>query len=142
MNPSELFRWFAPMVPYALIWLVGAVVAISTWRRHPNVSLLTLLACLIELAATLGGGLVQFILFRSGSFAGGGFDLVLQLTTWGRVLLSCLGYVLFFCAIFGWRRQAEPFPRPYDDPPRRAPRDLDDYGGGRPGSEDIRKPRS
>jgi hypothetical protein len=132
--------WFLPVVPIALVWLVGAIIAVTTWKRHPNVSLLALLGCLILLFATVAGSAGQFWIVNqqvAAGWPGGQMSLWLSAIGFVRSGLGVIGYILLLCAVFsgrGWTgRRYTPgpvdvslHPPPRDPDPGDAPRDSED----------------
>ena len=144
MELSNLLGWFAPTLLVSCVWVVAALLALSRWGRHPNVSLLVLLGSLLLLVSGLGGSVVQYALMRaqvSGNWSIAQYSLMLAVLGGTRALLSITAYILLICAIFGWRRESAPFPRLHDEGPRAAPRDINQNGEiNRPGSEDLQKP--
>ena len=144
MNQSFFYSWFLPMLPIALLWLVGAIVALVTWRRHPQVSLLALLGCLVLLFTSVAFPIAQFWLINqqlsrgSSSAQMGGWLSLLGLA---RTSSAMLGYVLLLCAVFvgrGWRGQ--PYaPPPVDISLRTAPREPRPEDRYPPDSDDIQE---
>jgi hypothetical protein len=96
----------AGKLPVILVWLVGFILALVFWRRHPKVSLLTLIA--------IGGFLLGSLI---NSFLAVQLPLMLQQRGWTTSqigvalslnaiissLLSAVFWGLLFAAIFGWR---------------------------------------
>jgi hypothetical protein len=130
-----LLNTVLPVVLLALVWLVGGLLAVVTWKRNPTASLLALLACLLLLAVTVVGAALQhYLVTRRLSFQRGWstaeFNLLWGVVYWGRTLLSAVGYVLLLCAVFVGRGRAAPPPVPFDasgEPPRAdRPRDSAD----------------
>jgi hypothetical protein len=129
MTPTtvNLFRFFLPLVPVALVWLAGAVIAVNTWRRHPGVSAVALLGCLVLLFTLIAGNVAQYWIIQLQMVSGWSVAQVQQMLTllaWARTGLSLAGYVLLLWAVFGWRGQVyRPPPLDLRLPPRQADED-------------------
>ncbi|HEX5736155.1 MAG TPA: hypothetical protein VF131_25225 [Blastocatellia bacterium] len=58
MSPHDdflnLVRSFGPYIPVLIVMVVGIIIAFARWKRHPKISLLTLLA--------LGGQVILFVI--------------------------------------------------------------------------------
>ncbi len=130
----DFVHWFLPLLPGALVWLAGAIIAVFTWNRHPRVSLLALLACLLTLFNYVVGNGLQYWALRGRS---GNYDVAWWMSVIGlfRTGLSVASSILILCAVFTGRR-ATYQPPPVDAglrPPRREPAEQ-------PGdSQDIQK---
>jgi hypothetical protein len=120
-NPLDLFRWLLPWIPVVAIWIVGVILALITWRRHPTVSLLALLGCILLMISSLGGSVLHYwVILQQANQAWTNNQLgwVLSILGFVRMSLSAVAHILFLCAIFGWRSQSmshpsnEPWPRP------------------------------
>jgi hypothetical protein len=122
-------------LPFLLIYIVGAVLALTTWRRHPFASGLSLAAFLLLGFSNIAGAVLFWYAFRLDPLIDRG-----QLFTIGNIGLtavSCLGWVLILIALF--RRRPQPMPRPWlEEPP---PMDEDRPGDERPADTGIRPPR-
>lgn len=106
-------------VPLALVYCVGILLAGVFWRKHPEVSLLSVLAFLLLLVGLAASAGIQFWVMnnrgdpdvaRTAGLLGGARN-VLVLLAWGVLLV----------ALFGWRH-----PRPTEGKP---PPDQYDYSG-------------
>jgi hypothetical protein len=131
--------WFLPLVPGVIVWGVGAIIAVFTWRRHPRVSLLALLACLLVLFNYVVGGLAQYwLILESGSGSARQVELWLGLLNLVRTALSVTSAILILCAVFTGRAptyQPPPVDVSLRTPPREPapadrPRDSDDIQKG------------
>jgi hypothetical protein len=111
MSMSNVFTTFLYVVPLTLVWLAGAIMALVTWKRHPSVSLLALLACLLLLFSVVAGSVAQiWIINQQGSLGWSGQQVGMWLSVLGiaRTGLSTVGYILLLCAVFngrGWSGQ-------------------------------------
>ena len=103
---SVLLASILAIIPYAFIWLVGILIAIVTWRRHPRLSLLVTITLLlfivhqiISTALAMAFPLIQaqiHIALATLSLYYGLFNLIIVIPLWA----------LIFWAIFGWRTSA------------------------------------
>ena len=50
----NLVRSFGPYLPVLIVMVIGVIIAFARWKRHPKISLLTLLA--------LGGQVILFVI--------------------------------------------------------------------------------
>ncbi len=62
----------APLVPFLIIYVIGATLCIVRWRRHPKRSCLALVAFLLFLARLLGNVAKQWLMLRKDDF---GWDI-------------------------------------------------------------------
>jgi hypothetical protein len=104
---DPLLLMFVEQIHVDVIWTVGILLAIRRWRRHPQVSLLILIAFTLELAQSIGGVFAQYS-FRAEMQEMGRRDseavitkyIILHWVRWG---LEILGWTLILIAIFRWR---------------------------------------
>lgn len=86
-----------------IIWVIGFVLALSRWRRHPRVSLFALLAFGIILVSRFQRVLLLPIIHYYGWTA----DQMgtISFTVIGLItgLSSVVAWAFVLCAIFGWR---------------------------------------
>jgi len=94
-------------VPVLLAWLIGLILSIVFWQRHPRVSLLTLIALAVLFVETLIDTYLSLWLPLGLREQG------LTLAQTGRIiatkqvltsLVSAVAWVLVIAAIFGWRK--------------------------------------
>jgi heme/copper-type cytochrome/quinol oxidase subunit 2 len=107
-----------------IIWVIGVVLALSRWRRHPRVSLFALLAFGLMLVSRFQSVLLPPIMNNYGWTAdqmGSIFFIVIGLITG---LTSAVAWAFVLCAIFGWRDQRQkenlfpPAPPTFGNEPR------------------------
>lgn len=94
-------------LPFALVHLTGLVLAVSRWKRHPRVSLLSTLAFGIFLFnILLGRGIFywRWNMTEVGNFAA--TMKVVHLANHASNGLSLAAWILLMVALFGWRDQA------------------------------------
>jgi len=121
---GQVVRWLGVNAPLYLAWLAGIVLAISRWRRHPTVSLLTLIALALLLLSSVVGVIVfawlpHVLIDRSSSI-----DLSVVYSLVGLVLnaIRAAGWGIILVALFGWRTPppvAPRYPIPPSGPPMR-----------------------
>jgi hypothetical protein len=87
-----------------IAWITGAIIALVRWRRHPTVSLLTVIALGTMLALSLAGVGIHTLVRGGGSFR----EHRALLTMWGLVhsTVYCGCWALIIVALFGWRGTA------------------------------------
>lgn len=108
-DPSDLF-WlampFLPMLPLQFVCFVGMVLAVMRWRRHPTVSLLTLIAMILFSISLLAGTFFVSMLYRMDATYSWTSS---ELRTWFAILSytrtgsTTVATVLLLIALFGWR---------------------------------------
>ena len=92
--------------PTFLAWIVGLVVAVTRWSRHPQVSLATVVAIGLAIVLTATGTMLSVWLPFHMRAEGRSIGEVGQATAVIALTLSTLqagNWVLVFVAIFGWR---------------------------------------
>jgi hypothetical protein len=93
--------------PVLLVWLAGMVIAVVTWRRHPRVSLLTVVALVILLVETLIDTFLSmwlaFILSESqmGAAQIGWVTAVVRVVA---AVVAAIAWGITLAAIFGGRK--------------------------------------
>lgn len=93
------------------IWtalIVGLVIALVTWRRHPRVSLLSSIALTIFLLQTLLGALINVALPQIIASSGLGTSQLsgfLTIYGTGQSLISAVAWGLLLWAMFGARSE-------------------------------------
>ena len=102
---TTAFSMGTTSIPLVLVWLVGIVLALIFWRRHPQVSLAALIALVGFLTISLlDTALRIWLIQRQGiskfaeiaPFLSIFFSLA-RAALWGLILV----------AIFGWRKEAQ-----------------------------------
>ena len=132
MKPLEVLVTYLPYFPMYLAWLVGAILALVRWPRHPRVSLVMLSATTLFIL----GLLLQVAAFAwvmnqvsAGGWSAGEAGTVFGIIAVVESVLHTAAYTLLLVAVFGWRggRPAgvdaeEDFPE--DKAPRPGPPDA------------------
>ncbi len=93
-----------PRVPFLLAYLVGVILAIVFWNRHPPVSLMALLGFLILLVNLFAGVGINVWTLSNPAMPIDQRGMLLQTLSMGRSLLSLVAFGLLITAIFGWRQ--------------------------------------
>ncbi len=96
--------------PVILVWLVGLVLSVVFWRRHPRVSLITMIAILGLLTTSILGSLLGMWLpltFNRSGMPMSQIGMLMGVISIASSLLSAVFWVLLVIAIFGWRRKPE-----------------------------------
>jgi hypothetical protein len=110
-STSDLLRllWmqFLPQVPLYLVWLVGMLLALTRWRRHPTPSLLALIAFALFLMSAISGTLL-FHWALTVDRPHLERELLFSAISLGRLIISAVAWVLVLLALFGWRTLPPP----------------------------------
>ena len=97
----------ANQLPILLTLIVGLIIAIVTWKRHPRTSLLALSAFVIlsltSLLETVTNILLPMLHYDFGYFRMTGFTVTITIVNILWVLLRAGAYALLIAAIFGLR---------------------------------------
>ncbi|HKQ89817.1 MAG TPA: hypothetical protein VJZ77_03975 [Blastocatellia bacterium] len=129
----EVLRTLSFIVPFStlIIWIIGVVLALSRWRRHPRVSLFALLAFAIMIVSVFLTLSLPPIAIYYGWVNDYG-EISPILFTASRLftgLTNIIVWVFVLRAIFGWRdgpqKQNLPPPSPStfgDEPARKTQR--------------------
>lgn len=106
---TPLTAYIAQHFIIALVWIVAAILSLSHWRRHPNVSRLTLTAILIffaeSLASICANSYLPFML-RDAGWANGIPTLYFSLTGMISSVIRAMAWSFIVAAIFSQRDKA------------------------------------
>jgi hypothetical protein len=96
--------------PVIIVWLIGIVLALSRWRRHPQVSRLALIALAISIVNLIVNRFISIwapLTMRDNGWTT--YQIGLFFTALGIItaLISAAAWALVICAIFGWRDQRQ-----------------------------------
>ena len=103
---DQLLWRIAIYAPLLIVWIVGSVLSMTTWRKHPQVSLLAFVGCAIQLFQSSGGILFYYWLTtQPGVFGMSGqqFGMVFSIANFAQICLSAVAWALILFAIFRWR---------------------------------------
>ena len=109
MGSTEIIAYLSLLVqdiPVMLVLLIGMVLAIVFWSRHPGVSRLTLIALLLFLARQLLGPLVSlWLTLNQRPLGGDARGLGFAMLGIGIVssVIQAIGYGLLLAAVFAGR---------------------------------------
>jgi hypothetical protein len=98
-------------VPFYLTMLVGIVLCIVFWKRHPRVSMLALIAfILLSIDSLFGLALKAWItsFIASGGMRVSQIGMVSVAVNCLRSVLTVAAWVLIMISIFGWRKVQTP----------------------------------
>jgi hypothetical protein len=101
--PAIFLTLFLPELPAILVWLAGLVLAIVTWRRHPQVSGLVICSLVLFLLDVVAGA---WSAARLPFLAGGAAGMLVGLAAGLRGLVRALAWILILVAVFGRRRES------------------------------------
>jgi hypothetical protein len=97
-------------LPVILIWLIGQILSLVFWRRHPKVSLLTFIAMIGFLIVSIIGTYLNIWLpltLRERGLAISQIGIALTVSGLINSFVSAVFWVLLVIAIFGWRSRQE-----------------------------------
>ncbi len=113
MAESSPFDDLAPLLtmlvgylPLFIAWLVGSVLCILRWRRHPMVSLLALIAFVLFALEAFIGRCLWFWLwqrYHDSGWSNTQFSSALSVLVLARSGVTAVGWILILVALFGWR---------------------------------------
>jgi hypothetical protein len=124
MKPEDLLNYL-PALPVYLIWLVGGIVALVRWHRHPRVSLIMLIATALFIAGMLLNAVASWWVVKQINAGGWGiteFRFALLAVSGVHSLLNAAAYTLLLIAVFGWRGGRRADAEAEEDFPHDAPR--------------------
>lgn len=108
INTIPVLTTYLLRSPLYLVWLVGIILAIALWSRHPKVSLLTTVALSVLLLASLFGTYIDIrlpLLLHSHGMSTSRLSLLISALSFLRALLHAGAWILLLWAIFGWRKR-------------------------------------
>ena len=95
MMGTGFFVAFLTQTPVYLVWLVGVILAIVNWKKHPSVSLVALIAFVLLFVLALVSLLSAVRTGVNGMRPGLALlEALIRAGAWGLVL----------AAVFGWRK--------------------------------------
>jgi hypothetical protein len=118
MTTSYLGTLLLTRLPFIVIWLVAAVLALVTWRRNPLPSLLTLIGTLLAVPTAAAGIAVGYWLVRAREMGMSQeeYGAIQNVVLVASVLVSCVAYSLLVAAVFVGRSPRVTAPAPYLPP--------------------------
>jgi hypothetical protein len=97
-------------LPLYLVWLAGIILSIVFWKKHPTVSLLSLIALVGLLIISIVGVYASTwlpIALRSQGMSTGRIGVELGIISIVSSLFSTAFWILLVIALFGWRNKRE-----------------------------------
>jgi hypothetical protein len=113
--------------PLIIVWVIGIVLALSRWQRHPRVSKFALIACAVMIINTVANrSLTIWMPLAMRDYGWTAVQIGLFFSAIGIItsLISATAWTLVICAIFGWRDQRQkenlfpPAPPTFGNEPR------------------------
>jgi hypothetical protein len=92
-------------VPVFLVWLVGLVLALVRWKRHPKVSLLTCIAFVMFFAEIPFFFYLYFYIDWMMLVPSTSLEFVSTVINIIESLISATAWGLLLVAVFGWRSE-------------------------------------
>ena len=104
-------RWFTLLLPQLLVqlplwvaWLVGIVLALVFWRKHPRPSMLALIAVVLLLLQSLVGIVELVWIVSQMRLTTEQRGVLVSLLAGARTIISTVAWGLLLGAQFGWRK--------------------------------------
>jgi uncharacterized membrane protein len=95
------FRTFFPQGPFLLACLVGLILAVIRWRRHPRVSLFATIGCGLLLASSLIGSIaIAWVQHQMITASLNDAAALFGLIGIARGLVGTVGFVFLLLAVF------------------------------------------
>jgi hypothetical protein len=114
MNTSfSYLAIYLVQLPLYLVWLVAIILAIVFWKKHPTVSLLTLIALVGLLVLSIVGTYASTwlpISLHAQGISTARISVELGIISVASNLLSTAFWILLVIALFGWRKGREVHP--------------------------------
>ena len=105
-NPTV--RAYLFQLPVYVVWLVGIILSMTRWQRHPRASSAALAAFCLFFLESLVGTLLSYNLSRylaqGRDLDGEHIALVLHMVWFGRTIVHAVLWGVVLVAIFGWRK--------------------------------------
>ena len=101
-----IFSNLLVQLPVILVWLVGGILSLSYWRRHPKVSRLTLIAIAVLFVESLAGMYLSLylpLMLSERGWNSGRLTIFLPTVGFVRALVRAVSWGLLLTAIFGQR---------------------------------------
>ncbi len=101
-NAIMLLSYLLYQIPVFVVWLAGVVLALVRWKRHPKVSLLTIIAFVLFFAEILSPFYLNVWTLQGLS---ANMELVSTAINIIEPLITAAAWGLLLAAIFGWRSE-------------------------------------
>lgn len=115
---SAILPFLLFTLPYLLIYLIGIVLAIVWMKKHPQVSMLAIIAFILFGISSITGAVTNFLPLLLRDTYGysystiGNIQLVINII---HLIIGVCGWILILLAIFGWRKKSHNEPAPIID---------------------------
>lgn len=107
---SPAVRAYLVQLPLYAVWLVGIILCMKRWERHPGVSLVAMIAFSLLFFESLVGTLVSYslpsILAEREGMNSADIGPILHLVWFGLTLVHAGLWGVVIAAIFGWRNES------------------------------------
>jgi hypothetical protein len=100
-------------LPVLLVWLIGLILAIVFWKRHPKVSLFTIIGVSGLLLLTLINTYLNLwlpLMMNEGGVSATQIGITMGIKGIVTSVLSAIFWAFIFVAILGWRKKPEVVP--------------------------------
>ena len=107
ISPSYWVSMLAYLVPVLIVWLIGAVLALARWPRHPQVSasvLISLACMLLAFLVQQAGFHLVLNYFRQPGQSASTVALPLSVVGILASIVRTAGWLAILIAVFGWRK--------------------------------------
>ena len=104
----QTFSVYLTQLPVYLVWVVGIVLAIINWRRHPGAAQLTLAALFLFFITSIEGTAISSWLpltLHARAMAARQMGIVSGIVSVIRAIFNALAFAILLVAIFGWREE-------------------------------------
>lgn len=95
-------------IPYIIIWLIGLILAVVWWQKHPRLSLLALIIFLLLIVSQIIISIVDAVLPEYMFQAHIGVSQLEIIINVVNLVFSLPAWALIIWAIFGWRKTTTP----------------------------------
>ena len=106
-NPTV--RAYLLQLPLYIVWLIGIILSMTRWQRHPKASFAALAAFSLLFVESLIGTLLSYnlprLLAEGRHIDGEHIALILNVLWFGRTILHAGLWGVVLLAIFGWRKR-------------------------------------
>jgi hypothetical protein len=117
----------ATLAPMIVVWVIGIILALLRWRRHPRVSQLAITAFAVMIGSTVVVRTLYVWLptvVRNRGWSTSELGTIFTAVGIVSTLINAVAWALVICAIFGWRDQRQkenlfpPAPPAFGNEPR------------------------
>ncbi len=101
------FTQLAFYIPLMIVWLIGLILAIVTWKQHPKASLLALRAFvifLINILLSTANSLLPLYLHNNANMSSASISTISMIAGIVIQIISVAAWILIIVAIFSRRK--------------------------------------